>query len=381
MALADTLTLLDARSALEMAEAHNAVVEQFEEAKETAIRTRKPATDYSLGDKVIVPGKHNFDKILTCTQAGFTASGALTVNFDTLTVGNAITDGYVIWTCESNTVTVPVTSVNGKTGAVDLGYEDVGAAAADHTHTLVELGAAAADHTHTLVELGAAAADHTHEIADINSLQNTLDGKAPLANPSFTGEPTAPTAPKGTDNTQLATTAFVAAAAAAVALPPGVVLPFAGAGNVPDGYYLCDGSAVSRTDDAGLFAAIGTAYGAGDGSTTFNLPDFRGKFLRGYKANTTAQIGTAQEEGLPSIELAIRMDVIESYGETGVIASYGDEGQSVMISSESDERMVKQTAITANKRAGDLIFGASDIYGNSEHVTPENFAVQYIIKR
>ena len=367
MALADTLTLLDARSALEMAEAHNAVVEQFEEAKETAIRTRKPATDYSLGDKVIVPGKHNFDKILKCTQAGFTAAGALTVNFDTLTVGNTITDGYVIWTCESNNVTVPVTSVNGKTGAVELGYEDVGAAAADHTHTLVELGAAAAD--------------HTHEIADINSLQNTLDGKAPLANPSFTGEPTAPTAPKGTDNTQLATTAFVAAAAAAVALPPGVVLPFAGAGNVPDGYYLCDGSAVSRTDDAGLFAAIGTAYGAGDGSTTFNLPDFRGKFLRGYKANTTAQIGTAQEQGLPSIELAIRMDVIESDGETGVIASYGDEGQSVMISSDRDERMVKQTAITATKRAGDLIFGASDIYGNSQHVTPENFAVQYIIKR
>jgi len=47
------------------------------------------------------------------------------------------------------------------------------------------------------------------------------------------------------------------------------------------GWLYCDGDAVSRTTYADLFAAIGTTYGVGDGSTTFNLPDLRGVFLRG----------------------------------------------------------------------------------------------------
>lgn len=63
-------------------------------------------------------------------------------------------------------------------------------------------------------------------------------------------------------------------------VPPGLILPFAGT-SAPAGYLVADGSSVSRTTYAALFAAIGTAYGAGDGSTTFNLPDLRGRFLRG----------------------------------------------------------------------------------------------------
>lgn len=62
--------------------------------------------------------------------------------------------------------------------------------------------------------------------------------------------------------------------------PPGVVLPYAG-GSAPSGWLLCDGSAVSRTTYAALFAAISTTYGAGDGSTTFNLPDLRGRVAAG----------------------------------------------------------------------------------------------------
>ncbi|MCB0383590.1 MAG: tail fiber protein [Psychroserpens sp.] len=54
----------------------------------------------------------------------------------------------------------------------------------------------------------------------------------------------------------------------------------------PTGYLVCDGSAVSRTTYANLFALIGTTYGAGDGSTTFNLPDYRGKFLRGLDSGS-----------------------------------------------------------------------------------------------
>ncbi len=50
---------------------------------------------------------------------------------------------------------------------------------------------------------------------------------------------------------------------------------------IPTGYLECNGQAVSRTDYSQLFAILGTTYGAGDGSTTFNLPDFRGQFLRG----------------------------------------------------------------------------------------------------
>lgn len=64
------------------------------------------------------------------------------------------------------------------------------------------------------------------------------------------------------------------------ALPPGVVMPYAGA-TEPAGWLLCAGQAVSRTTYGALFAAIGTTYGTGNGSTTFNLPDLRGRVVAG----------------------------------------------------------------------------------------------------
>lgn len=70
----------------------------------------------------------------------------------------------------------------------------------------------------------------------------------------------------------LGPTAKVPAVQAGV--PPGALFPFAGA-SAPSGYLLCDGAAVSRTTFADLFTAIGTLWGVGDGSTTFNVPDFR----------------------------------------------------------------------------------------------------------
>ncbi|XAI96525.1 putative tail collar domain-containing protein [Microcystis phage Mae-JY35] len=63
---------------------------------------------------------------------------------------------------------------------------------------------------------------------------------------------------------------------AAVSTPAGIVADFMGT-TIPDGWLLCYGQAISRTTYADLFAAVGTFYGAGDGSTTFNLPDFRGR--------------------------------------------------------------------------------------------------------
>lgn len=62
--------------------------------------------------------------------------------------------------------------------------------------------------------------------------------------------------------------------------PIGSVVAFAG-GQPPPGWLLCDGTAVSRTTYAALFATIGTTWGEGDAATTFNLPDMRGRFLRG----------------------------------------------------------------------------------------------------
>lgn len=61
---------------------------------------------------------------------------------------------------------------------------------------------------------------------------------------------------------------------------PGAVLPFARA-TAPDGWLKANGAAVSRSTYSALFAAIGTAFGAGDGTTTFNVPDLRGEFVRG----------------------------------------------------------------------------------------------------
>ena len=64
-------------------------------------------------------------------------------------------------------------------------------------------------------------------------------------------------------------------------VPIGAILAYSANGELPSGYLLCDGSAVSRTMYPDLFACIGTTYGAGDGSTTFNVPDLTDKFIEG----------------------------------------------------------------------------------------------------
>jgi len=63
-------------------------------------------------------------------------------------------------------------------------------------------------------------------------------------------------------------------------VPSGALMPYAGT-SAPTGFLLCDGSAVSRTTYATLFSAISTTYGSGDGSSTFNLPDLRGRVVAG----------------------------------------------------------------------------------------------------
>ena len=71
-----------------------------------------------------------------------------------------------------------------------------------------------------------------------------------------------------------------AAGSAIGTVPIGGIIAFAGT-SPPTGYILCDGSAVSRTAFSGLFSTIGTTFGSGDGATTFNVPDLRGRFIGG----------------------------------------------------------------------------------------------------
>jgi len=75
-----------------------------------------------------------------------------------------------------------------------------------------------------------------------------------------------------------------------VYVPTGGILMW-GTASAPAGYFLCNGAAINRTAYSNLFAIIGTTYGAGNGSTTFNLPDFRDRFPVGagttYSANST----------------------------------------------------------------------------------------------
>lgn len=69
--------------------------------------------------------------------------------------------------------------------------------------------------------------------------------------------------------------------------------------DIPDGWLLCNGAAVSRTTYSKLFNIIGTRYGAGDGSTTFNLPNLDGRFLE--STTDVSKLGQYVEAGLPDI--------------------------------------------------------------------------------
>jgi phage-related tail fiber protein len=80
--------------------------------------------------------------------------------------------------------------------------------------------------------------------------------------------------------------------------PIGTIMAFP-VDRIPSGWLICNGVAVSRTTYKALFDVIGTTYGAGDGSTTFNVPDFQGKFLRGIGGNAAA-IGTIQGDAFKS---------------------------------------------------------------------------------
>lgn len=97
----------------------------------------------------------------------------------------------------------------------------------------------------------------------------------------------------------LAAVSAVNAMISAGGIPTGALTPFAGS-SAPTGWLLCYGQAVSRTTYADLFAVIGTTYGSGDGSTTFSLPDMRGRVAAGRDnmGGTTAGRITSAGSGI-----------------------------------------------------------------------------------
>jgi microcystin-dependent protein len=130
---------------------------------------------------------------------------------------------------------------------------------------------------------GALTVAGTTTLAGATTLSSTL---AVTGTTTFTGIPSGPTAAQGTNTTQLATTAFVQANSA----PTGGLIMWP-TGTAPTGWLLCTGTAVSRTTYAALFAIVGTTFGAGDGSTTFNLPNYTNRMPYGAAVGTTG--GTA----------------------------------------------------------------------------------------
>ena len=112
-------------------------------------------------------------------------------------------------------------------------------------------------------------------------------------------------------------------------VPVGAVFHFA-ASTAPTGFLKANGAAVSRTTYAALFAITGTTYGAGDGTTTFNLPDLRGEFIRGWDdsrgIDASRAFGSAQAEGTQLLSHTHSTTVTgyakAQYGDTGSI-TYG----------------------------------------------------------
>jgi phage-related tail fiber protein len=104
----------------------------------------------------------------------------------------------------------------------------------------------------------------------------------------------------------------VLSAADSAQLQPAGNIAFTARATPPAGWLVANGAAISRAVYATLFAAIGTAYGAGDGSTTFNLPDLRGEFIRGHDAgrgvDTGRALGSGQLDALQNITGSLAID-------------------------------------------------------------------------
>lgn len=118
-------------------------------------------------------------------------------------------------------------------------------------------------------------------------------------------------------------------------VPSGAVMHFA-MSSAPTGWLKANGAAISRTTYASLFAAIGTTFGSGDGSSTFNVPDLRGEFTRGWDDGRGVDSGRAFGSAQAATEVATTINQAANYAYTNpdafragsTIARDGDAGYS-----------------------------------------------------
>lgn len=193
-------------------------------------------------------------------------------------------------------------------------------------------------------------------------------------------------AANATDAADLITKGQVDAAVAGAVMPAGAVVSYAGAA-VPSGWLLCNGQAVSRTAYAALFAAVGTVHGTGDGSTTFNVPDLRGEFVRGLDAgrgvDAARTLGSAQAEDIKSHTHAATSTVTDP-GHTHDIdtrgaITFGSAGALIEAFAAVGVSSAPASRTTLSRTTGITASTTITATGGTE-TRPRNVALNYIIK-
>lgn len=153
-------------------------------------------------------------------------------------------------------------------------------------------------------------------------------------------------------------------------VPTGAIFPTL-LSNAPDGFLMCRGAEVSRTTYEDLFKIIGTKYGEGDGTTTFNLPNFSNRALYGTSSGTDFGYITA---GLPNITGFLR--ATDSVGSGAFSSSLG--GRRPGGSGQGDSQ--GNYWFDANNGAKNWNSECAGIYGGSKTVQPPAIKVNFIIK-
>lgn len=167
------------------------------------------------------------------------------------------------------------------------------------------------------------------------------------------------------NNTQLRQ-AIAALIAESPTLLPGSVIYFART-TAPTGYLKANGAAVSRTTYAALFTAIGTTFGAGDGATTFNLPDLRGEFIRGWDdgrgIDSGRVFGSAQGDAIRNI--------------TGTFIAADDNGATGAFAVTGTTSAVESSGTYPSKT---ITFNAAWVVPTAAENRPHNIALLACIK-
>ena len=152
----------------------------------------------------------------------------------------------------------------------------------------------------------------------------------------------------------------------------------------PAGYLFCNGQAVSRTTYSALFGILGTNFGAGDGSTTFNVPDYRDCFLRGLGTQNNS-FYVKQSQGLPNHSHKEFNTAFNNYGNplTSVPDSFvAAAGIKRNTTDRDDYNLMVSVGNPVTPNAGNTgnASVSNSIYGASSEVRPVNYAINYFIK-